>query len=88
LSSAVGVPAAAGVAAAKVGTAEAITAIGGNLPTSAALCGNTVIWKAAHTQIYSANMLMQVLKEAGRAAESEKLEGVPTDQRRADIIDR
>ena len=41
------------------------TAIGGNLPTSAALCGNTVIWKAAHTQIYSANMLMQVLKEAG-----------------------
>ena len=41
------------------------TAIGGNLPTSAALCGNTVIWKAAHTQIYSANMFMKVLKEAG-----------------------
>jgi 1-pyrroline-5-carboxylate dehydrogenase len=41
------------------------TAIGGNLPTSAALCGNTVIWKPAHTQIYSANMFMKILKEAG-----------------------
>ncbi|MES2646262.1 MAG: L-glutamate gamma-semialdehyde dehydrogenase [Bacteroidota bacterium] len=41
------------------------TAIGGNLPTSAAMCGNVVIWKAAHTQIYSAQMFMRVLKEAG-----------------------
>jgi 1-pyrroline-5-carboxylate dehydrogenase len=41
------------------------TAIGGNLPTSAALCGNTVIWKPAHTQIYSAQVFMKVLKEAG-----------------------
>ncbi|MFT3679772.1 MAG: L-glutamate gamma-semialdehyde dehydrogenase [Ferruginibacter sp.] len=41
------------------------TAIGGNLPTSAAMCGNTVVWKAAHTQIYSAQMFMRILKEAG-----------------------
>lgn len=41
------------------------TAIGGNLPTSAALCGNVVIWKPAHTQVYSAQMFMRILKEAG-----------------------
>jgi len=41
------------------------TAIGGNLPTSAAMCGNVVVWKAANTQIYSAHMFMRVLKEAG-----------------------
>ena len=41
------------------------TAIGGNLAASAALCGNVVIWKPAYTQIYSANIIMQVFKEAG-----------------------
>jgi 1-pyrroline-5-carboxylate dehydrogenase len=41
------------------------TAIGGNLPASAALCGNTVIWKPAYTQIFSAQMFMRILKEAG-----------------------
>jgi 1-pyrroline-5-carboxylate dehydrogenase len=41
------------------------TAIGGNLPTSAALCGNTVVWKCANTQVYSAQMFMRILKEAG-----------------------
>ena len=41
------------------------TAIGGNLPTSAALCGNVVVWKCANTQVYSAQMFMRVLKEAG-----------------------
>lgn len=41
------------------------TAIGGNLPTSAAMCGNVVIWKCANTQVYSAQMFMKVLKEAG-----------------------
>ncbi|MFN5642093.1 MAG: L-glutamate gamma-semialdehyde dehydrogenase [Sphingobacteriales bacterium] len=41
------------------------TAIGGNLPASAALCGNVVVWKPAHTQLYSANMFMKILKEAG-----------------------
>jgi 1-pyrroline-5-carboxylate dehydrogenase len=41
------------------------TAIGGNLPTSMALMGNTVVWKASNTQIYSAAVFMQILKEAG-----------------------
>jgi 1-pyrroline-5-carboxylate dehydrogenase len=41
------------------------TAIAGNLPTSAALMGNTVVWKPANTQIYAAHVIMQVLKEAG-----------------------
>jgi 1-pyrroline-5-carboxylate dehydrogenase len=41
------------------------TAIGGNLPTSAAMCGNVVVWKPAHTQIYSAQMFLRILKEAG-----------------------
>ncbi|MEP6684983.1 MAG: L-glutamate gamma-semialdehyde dehydrogenase [Parafilimonas sp.] len=41
------------------------TAISGNLPTSAAMCGNVVIWKPAHTQIFAAQMIMHILKEAG-----------------------
>jgi 1-pyrroline-5-carboxylate dehydrogenase len=41
------------------------TAIGGNLPTSAAMCGNVVVWKPANTQIYSASLFMKILKEAG-----------------------
>jgi len=41
------------------------TAIGGNLPTSPAMCGNVVIWKCANTQVYSAQMFMRILKEAG-----------------------
>jgi 1-pyrroline-5-carboxylate dehydrogenase len=41
------------------------TAIGGNLPTSAAMCGNTVVWKPAETQIFSAQMFMRILQEAG-----------------------
>lgn len=41
------------------------TAIAGNLPTSAAMCGNTVVWKPANTQVYSANLIMKILKEAG-----------------------
>ncbi|TAH05850.1 MAG: aldehyde dehydrogenase family protein, partial [Sphingobacteriales bacterium] len=41
------------------------TAIGGNLPASAAMCGNVVVWKPAYTQIYSAQMFMRILKEAG-----------------------
>lgn len=41
------------------------TAIGGNLPTSAAMCGNVVVWKPANTQIYSAQMFMRILQEAG-----------------------
>ena len=41
------------------------SAIGGNLPTSAALCGNTVVWKPADTQVFSAHMFMKILQEAG-----------------------
>ena len=41
------------------------TAIGGNLPTSAALMGNTVVWKPASTAAYSAHFLMKLYEEAG-----------------------
>ncbi|MGN7722227.1 L-glutamate gamma-semialdehyde dehydrogenase [Chitinophaga sp. 22620] len=41
------------------------SAIGGNLPTSAAMCGNVVIWKPANTQVYHASFFMKVLIEAG-----------------------
>ncbi len=41
------------------------TAIAGNLPSSAALMGNTVVWKPAYSQIYSANVVMEIFKEAG-----------------------
>lgn len=41
------------------------TAIAGNLPTSAAMMGNTVVWKPANSQVYAAHVIMQVLKEAG-----------------------
>lgn len=41
------------------------TAIAGNLPASAALMGNVVVWKPAHTQIYSAQVIMEVFKKAG-----------------------
>jgi 1-pyrroline-5-carboxylate dehydrogenase len=41
------------------------TAIGANLPASAAMCGNTVVWKCAYTQVYSAQMFMRIMLEAG-----------------------
>lgn len=41
------------------------TAIGGNLPTAPAMCGNVVVWKPANTQVYSANVFMEILIEAG-----------------------
>jgi 1-pyrroline-5-carboxylate dehydrogenase len=41
------------------------TAIAGNLPASAAMMGNVVVWKPSPQQIYSANVLMKILKEAG-----------------------
>lgn len=41
------------------------TAIAGNLPTCVAMMGNVVVWKPSNTQIYSANVLMQIFKEAG-----------------------
>lgn len=41
------------------------TAISGNLPASVALMGNVVIWKPSNAQVYSANMIVQIFKEAG-----------------------
>jgi 1-pyrroline-5-carboxylate dehydrogenase len=41
------------------------TAIAANLPASAAMMGNTVVWKPSDAQIYSANVLMEIFKEAG-----------------------
>ncbi|UPK67784.1 L-glutamate gamma-semialdehyde dehydrogenase [Chitinophaga filiformis] len=44
------------------------TAIAGNLPTSAAMCGNVVVWKPAYTQVLAAHVIMKVLQEAGLPA--------------------
>ncbi|MBK7811751.1 MAG: L-glutamate gamma-semialdehyde dehydrogenase [Saprospiraceae bacterium] len=41
------------------------TSIAGNLPCAPALMGNTVVWKPAETQIYSATLIMDILHEAG-----------------------
>lgn len=41
------------------------TAIAGNLPTAPAIMGNTVVWKCANSQIYSARVIMEILREAG-----------------------
>lgn len=41
------------------------TAISGNLPAAPALMGNTVVWKPAFTQIYSARVIMEIFQEAG-----------------------
>lgn len=41
------------------------TAISGNLPASAAIMGNVVVWKPADTQVYSAHVVMEVFREAG-----------------------
>lgn len=41
------------------------TAIAGNLPSSAAMMGNVVVWKPSSTQVFSAKVIMDVFKEAG-----------------------
>jgi len=41
------------------------TSIAGNLPTSPAIMGNTVLWKPASSAVYSAYFLAQLWKEAG-----------------------
>lgn len=41
------------------------TAIAGNLPSSCAMMGNVVVWKPSNTQVYSANVLMEVFQKAG-----------------------
>lgn len=41
------------------------TSIAGNLPAAVALMGNVVVWKPAATQIYSANVIVEVFEKAG-----------------------
>ena len=41
------------------------TSVAGNLPTSPALMGNTVVWKPASTAVFSAYWLVKLLEEAG-----------------------
>ena len=41
------------------------TAIAANLPTAPALLGNTVLWKPAPTQTYSARVIVELLEAAG-----------------------
>ena len=41
------------------------TSIAGNLPTSPAMMGNTVLWKPASSAVYSAYFIALLLKEAG-----------------------
>jgi len=41
------------------------TAIAGNLPACVAMMGNVVVWKPADTQVYAANVIMQIFREAG-----------------------
>lgn len=41
------------------------TAIAGNLPACVAMMGNVTVWKPAYPQIYSAHVIMEVLREAG-----------------------
>ena len=41
------------------------TAISGNLPSCVAMMGNVVVWKPAATQIYSAQVIVEVFKKAG-----------------------
>ncbi|MFQ3173781.1 MAG: 1-pyrroline-5-carboxylate dehydrogenase [Flavobacterium sp.] len=41
------------------------TAIAANLPASAAMMGNVVVWKPSDSQIFSAQIIIEVFKEAG-----------------------
>ncbi len=41
------------------------TAIAGNLPSSAALMGNVTVWKPSDSQMLSAQIIMEVFREAG-----------------------
>jgi len=41
------------------------TAIAGNLPASAAMMGNVVVWKPSDHQIFSAQVIVDVFREAG-----------------------
>jgi len=41
------------------------TAIAANLPASAAMMGNVVIWKPSDSQVFSAKIIIDIFKEAG-----------------------
>lgn len=41
------------------------TSIAANLPTAPAMMGNVCVWKPAESQVYSAALIMEILKEAG-----------------------
>jgi 1-pyrroline-5-carboxylate dehydrogenase len=41
------------------------TSIAANLPTAPAMMGNVVVWKPSSTQIYSAAVIMEILRKAG-----------------------
>ena len=41
------------------------TAIAANLPASAAMMGNTVVWKPSDSQVFSAKVIIDVFQEAG-----------------------
>jgi len=41
------------------------TSIAANLPSAPAMLGNTVVWKPANSQIYSAHVIMEMFLEAG-----------------------
>lgn len=41
------------------------TAIAGNLPSCMAMMGNVVVWKPSDSQVYSAQVIMEIFKEAG-----------------------
>lgn len=44
------------------------TSIAANLPAAPALMGNVVVWKPADTQVYSAQIIMELFHEAGLPA--------------------
>lgn len=41
------------------------TSIAGNLSSAPAMLGNTIVWKPAETQIYSATVIMEIFRDAG-----------------------
>jgi 1-pyrroline-5-carboxylate dehydrogenase len=41
------------------------TAIAANLPASAAMMGNVVVWKPSDSQVFSAQIIIEIFKEAG-----------------------
>ena len=53
------------------------TAIAGNLPASAAMMGNVVIWKPSDSQIFSAKVIVDIFKEAVKIEKEFICEALP-----------